>query len=197
MGAVARAHSRSTTCSWSRRYGWNRDILSMVIPSRWMAGGTGLDEFRKTMLTDDGALARLSTTQNATDVSRASDFKGGVCYFLWDRDNTRLMRSTPDSREMESRPNDHDALLDAHDVFIRDNRALSHSGTRSGVEASATMDTADQRGYPVRLGHELSLDYVQGQEPSRGSVALYRTVGTACNGSYRSLWHQQNAHLID
>ena len=59
----------------------------MIIPSRWFAGGKGLDEFRESMLTDDRmrSIDRLSRTHRTS--SRASDIKGGVCYFLWDRDN--------------------------------------------------------------------------------------------------------------
>ena len=39
-------------------------FLSMVIPSRWLAGGRGMDEFRETML-GDGHIRRLVVTAHA------------------------------------------------------------------------------------------------------------------------------------
>ena len=43
--------------------------LSMVIPSRWMAGGRGMDEFRKTMLTDRHVSHRLYAVSCGTQRS--------------------------------------------------------------------------------------------------------------------------------
>lgn len=60
-------------------------LLCMVIPSRWFAGGKGLDEFRESMLKDD-RLRVIHDYLTASDVFPGVGLKGGVCYFLWDRD---------------------------------------------------------------------------------------------------------------
>ncbi|MDI7774969.1 Eco57I restriction-modification methylase domain-containing protein [Asticcacaulis sp. EMRT-3] len=63
--------------------------MSMVIPARWFAGGKGLDEFRESMLADD-RLRSIHDYLSASDVFPGVGLKGGVCYFLWDRENRGL-----------------------------------------------------------------------------------------------------------
>jgi hypothetical protein len=98
--------------------------LSMVIPARWFAGGKGLDEFRESMLSDD-RLRSIDDYLSASDVFPGVGLKGGVCYFLWDRDNPGLCRVTTHFKDwpvsMASRP----LLEDGVDVFIRFNEGLS------------------------------------------------------------------------
>jgi site-specific DNA-methyltransferase (adenine-specific) len=60
--------------------------LAMIIPSRWFAGGMGLDSFREKMTTD-GHVRVLVDYANAKDCFPQNSISGGVCYFLWDRDN--------------------------------------------------------------------------------------------------------------
>ncbi|MBX3377999.1 MAG: Eco57I restriction-modification methylase domain-containing protein [Phycisphaeraceae bacterium] len=60
--------------------------LTMVIPARWFAGGKGLDAFRETML-KDRRLRSITDYLTASDLFPGIGLKGGVCYFLWDRDN--------------------------------------------------------------------------------------------------------------
>jgi site-specific DNA-methyltransferase (adenine-specific) len=55
----------------------------MVTPSRWFAGGRGLDEFRQEMLTDRRMRA-LVDYPDSREVFPGVDIAGGVSYFLWD-----------------------------------------------------------------------------------------------------------------
>ena len=74
--------------------------LTMVIPSRWFAGGKGLDEFRESMLTDDRTARTRRLSRTRTTCFPGVDIKGGVCYFLWDRDTSRPV---PMSRRIRGR----------------------------------------------------------------------------------------------
>ena len=60
--------------------------LAMIIPARWYAGGKGLDEFRAEMLKDKH-IRKLVDFENSNEVFPGVDVAGGICYFLWDRDN--------------------------------------------------------------------------------------------------------------
>jgi site-specific DNA-methyltransferase (adenine-specific) len=97
-------------------------LLMMVIPSRWMAGGLGLTEFRQTML-HDTRIRTLVDYQNAAEVFPSVGINGGICYFLWDASydgpcDVSTIRAGevlgPTSRS-----------LSEFDVLVRDNRALT------------------------------------------------------------------------
>ncbi len=99
-------------------------FLCMVIPARWFSGGMGLDEFRESMLTDD-RLRSIDDYLTASDVFPGVGLKGGVCYFLWDRDNpgtcdvTTYYKNEPPSTATRA------LLEEGADVFIRFNEGLS------------------------------------------------------------------------
>lgn len=59
-------------------------FVVMVTPSRWFAGGLGLDDFRDRMLKDKH-LRVLVDYAKMDSVFPGVDFEGGVSYFLWDR----------------------------------------------------------------------------------------------------------------
>lgn len=60
-------------------------FLSMIIPARWMTGGKGLDEFRGEMI-HDKHITVLHDFANAEECFAGVDIKGGICYFLRERD---------------------------------------------------------------------------------------------------------------
>lgn len=61
-------------------------FLVMITPSRWFSGGWGLDEFRNQMINSDH-LRVIHDFQNSSDCFTGVEIKGGVSYFLYDRDN--------------------------------------------------------------------------------------------------------------
>lgn len=95
--------------------------LSMIIPSRWFAGGKGLDDFRAKMLSDK-RLKTLVDYPNAEDCFPGVEIKGGVCYFLWDSkysgdcEVVSMLGGEEVSRANRS--------LDEYAVFIRFNESI-------------------------------------------------------------------------
>jgi len=98
--------------------------LSMIIPARWFAGGKGLDEFRESMLSDN-RLRSIDDYLSASDVFPGVGLKGGVCYFLWDRDNPGLCRVTTHFKDVQPSTASRQLLEEGLDVFIRFNEGLS------------------------------------------------------------------------
>jgi site-specific DNA-methyltransferase (adenine-specific) len=96
-------------------------FVSMVVPSRWMAGGRGLDEFRAKMLTS-GHLRYLTDFPDSGEAFPGVQIKGGVCYFLWDTDYNGPCNVTRIAGGVENvQPN---RALGEFDIFVRDERAL-------------------------------------------------------------------------
>lgn len=98
--------------------------LLMVIPARWFAGGKGLDEFRESMLKDN-RLRSIEDYLSAADVFPGVGLKGGVCYFLWERDNPGLCKVTTHFKDWPVSEATRPLLEDGVDVFIRFNEGLS------------------------------------------------------------------------
>lgn len=65
----------------------NAQYISMIMPSRWFAGGSwGLDDFRNRM-TSDHHLIKVVDYTNAKDLFPNISIGGGICYFLWNREH--------------------------------------------------------------------------------------------------------------
>jgi len=99
----------------------NPRYLSMIIPSRWMAGGLGLSDFRRSML-EDRRMRKLVDYERMDLVFPGVDFEGGVCFFLWDRDNEGPCEVTTVCGDETTGPVERN--LSEHDVLVRDIRAL-------------------------------------------------------------------------
>ncbi len=98
--------------------------LSLVIPSRWFAGGKGLDEFREAMLADD-RMRYINDYLSAADVFPGVGLKGGVCNFLWERDNPGQCRVTTHFKDWTPSTAVRPLFEPGADVFIRFNEGLS------------------------------------------------------------------------
>lgn len=97
-------------------------FLSMVIPSRWLAGGRGMDEFRKSMLTG-GHISHLVDYTKMSTAFPGVDFEGGVGYFLWDGNHQGDCKYSLMLGDEQQPPVAR--KLDEFDIFVRDTRAVS------------------------------------------------------------------------
>ena len=156
----------------------------MVIPARWFAGGKGLDEFRESMLTDD-RLRSIDDYLSASDVFPGVGLKGGVCYFLWDRDNPGPCRVTTHFKDWP--------VSTAQPSASRRGRGRVHPLQRRAVDpqegrccrewAIAVAVLPENKRFdrlvssrePFGLRHELSRARLQG---APGDVLVYQNGGT-------------------
>ena len=168
-------------------------FLSMVIPSRWMAGGRGLGEFRAEFL-GDRRVRTLVDYENAKDVFPTVGIGGGACYFLWDRENPGLCECVYHRNGVIIGP--HPRALDEFDVFVRDKRAVNilHKVVAAGERPFEELVSGDT---PFGLATNYS-DYARDVAPKDGQVRLYANVGTTrVRGAMAREKINKNSHLID
>ena len=99
--------------------------LCIIMPSRWMAGGKGLDEFRNAML-NDKQIAELHDFMHPEDVFPNTNNRGGVCYFMRNAnyDNTEHKVKVVTHYENYSHSTHRALRTDNLDIFVRDSQAI-------------------------------------------------------------------------
>ncbi len=96
--------------------------VCMITPSRWFAGGMGLDGFRKRML-ESKNFRNLVDFPDAADLFPGVQIKGGVSYFVWDKNyEGRCSVKTVQGEQVSEVT---DRYLGEHgEIFIRFNEAI-------------------------------------------------------------------------
>ena len=146
--------------------------VSMIIPSRWFAGGKGLDAFRERMLASTH-FRHLVDHPDATEIFPGVKIEGGVCYFLWDVTydgpcHFVLMRNDGPGPAM-------DRFLGEHgEIFIRFNEALPII-ERVTANTSRFLDESVSTRRPFGIGNDAAGGPVSTKAQS---VRLYSRSGT-------------------
>jgi site-specific DNA-methyltransferase (adenine-specific) len=97
------------------------NYLVMIIPSRWYAGGKGLDDFRSHMLNQQH-ISDLVDIPNSADCFPGVNIAGGICYFLWKKGYNGICRvSNMKEGKVSSTIS---RSLNEYDYFVRDNVAI-------------------------------------------------------------------------
>jgi site-specific DNA-methyltransferase (adenine-specific) len=121
--------------------------LTMVIPSRWFAGGRGLDDFRQEMLTDR-RLRSLVDHPDSREVFAGVDIAGGISYFLWDSSwngkcaVTTVSGGVPGTTESR--------YLNEYDILVRYNEAVPILKKVVGSSGGDTFDSMATQVAPIQ-----------------------------------------------
>lgn len=100
------------------------DYTCFITPSRWFAGGKGLDNFRNQML-NDNTMKELHDFLTPEDVFPNTNNRGGVCHFINDfsKTDSEVTVVTHKDNHVISRIK-RNLLIDGVDIFIRDSIAV-------------------------------------------------------------------------
>ena len=102
----------------------NPKYIVMIMPSRWMNGGFGLDEFRKIML-NDKHIRVLHDYLNSEECFPGITLAGGVCYFLRERDSEGTCKIFSHRENQDIIKEERYLFSEDADTFIRFHEALS------------------------------------------------------------------------
>ncbi|MGI6877184.1 Eco57I restriction-modification methylase domain-containing protein [Microbacterium sp. gxy059] len=151
-------------------------MLSMVMPARWYSGGKGLDDFRRDMLADD-RLRTLHDFPSSAEVFPGTEVKGGICYFLWERDNrgpAHVITHRADGSESSAvRP----LLESGADIFIRYNEAVGILKKVRDREAGAAGEARFMDLVSSRQPFGLGTSFRGGVQRSDGDLRVFQNGG--------------------
>ena len=164
--------------------------LAMVVPSRWLAGGRGLDEFRKEMLSSH-KLLRLVDFPVSREVFPNVEVKGGICYFLWAETHDGPCDVTVVRGDEETTTS---RQLDEFDVFVRDPRAVGilRKVLKAGERPITDILTAD-----TPFGIATNFDGFHDEQKSEDIALHYVRSGKRAIGFVPRSTITKNAALID
>lgn len=145
--------------------------IVMVTPARWYSGGKGLDDFRRSMLTD-GKMAEIHDFPETDMVFPGVNIRGGVSFFRWSEAHmgpTRVVNYSKNAPPLEmTRP----LLAAGVDTFVRYNEAVS---ILEKVRAR-NEPTMDERVYSRNVfGIPSNFTGFSPRRTERQSLLLYRS----------------------
>ena len=146
-------------------------FVVMIIPSRWFSGGLGLDTFRDKMISDRHIIELYDFIDSGDCFGKGVSIKGGVCYFLRDRDVERECHVVT---YYGGKISETFRLLkeSGSDVFIRRNEAVSIYHKVAGVREE-TFDRLVSGTKPFGL----STTYHGCQNSFPDSIVMYERNG--------------------
>ena len=164
--------------------------LSMVIPSRWLAGGRGLDDFRKEML-NSAKLSHLIDFPSSKEVFPSVQVEGGICYFLWSPENQGECEvSIVRGGEMTTSKR----KLDEFDVFVRESRSVE---ILRKVQAFHEKSITEMLTSDTPFGIATNFSAYRNVERKGDILLYYVNRGKRGTGFVARSAIQKNAQLID
>ncbi|MDY4630020.1 MAG: Eco57I restriction-modification methylase domain-containing protein [Prevotella sp.] len=142
--------------------------ISVIMPSKWFAGGKGLDDFRESTRVDKH-MEYMYDYVNAKDLFPTASIGGGICYFLWRNDYNGKCKFT---NVLAGHSSTKERYLDQFDVIVRYNEAINiiDSAVPEGSETIANIMLSRNPFGPS--------SNVRGDEiPSAGQVELMTSQG--------------------
>ncbi|MCK5293098.1 MAG: Eco57I restriction-modification methylase domain-containing protein, partial [Arcobacteraceae bacterium] len=134
----------------------NTNHIAMIMPTRWYAGGRGLNEFRDQML-NDIHISQLHDFLKPDLIFENINLRGGICYFIRDKDydNTKdLTKVYTYQNDLTPKINTRSLKTDGSDILIRHNLAIemlkkikSHSGFKTFENHISALRPFGFRGY--------------------------------------------------
>jgi len=116
-----------------------------VTPSRWMAGGKGLDKYRERMLSDK-RLRKIVDYPKLYEGFPGVKIRGGISYFVWERDSKGpcLVQTIWDGQPTGPAV---ERDLDTYDILVRRNEAVPIL-EKVRAKKEATLDQRVSSGKP-------------------------------------------------
>ena len=138
--------------------------LVMITPSRWFAGGKGLDTFRENML-NDNHLVKLIDYADSAECFPGVTIAGGVSYFLWDKDYNGICSvSNIKGGEIASTV---DRALNEYSIFVRDNIAIDIIRKTKNINKQSLADVvysrncfdliSGEKGHPIKTDIDIKM----------------------------------------
>ncbi|MFM2083712.1 MAG: hypothetical protein RLY95_530 [Pseudomonadota bacterium] len=149
----------------------NPRFLSMIIPARWFSGGKGLDDFREEML-NDNRIREIHDFPDATAVFPGVQIKGGVCYFLWKRDERGICSVSSRSGDRVTSVLERSLLEQGAETFIRYNEGVSIL-----KKVLLLQETSLRQLISSRKPFGFDTTFKGKKTPFAGSVLLYQNGG--------------------
>lgn len=149
-------------------------LVSLITPSLWMTGGTGLHDFRRYML-ENNHIQFLYDYEISNDLFPTVNIAGGVSYFLWNQNKSGKTLHIYKKRDGSVQKTLVNMAANGTDIFIRDNMALNilnkvgslNSNFRSFMELVSTYS-------PFANGVVGNYKNLFLEKPTKTSVKIYR-----------------------
>lgn len=104
--------------------GLRPNYISLIMPSKWMIGGRGLQLFRKEM-SEDERLSKIFDYEDDSVIFPSTHIDGGICYFLWDKNHTGKLYYTYQPQNGARFSEERSLLSEESQFVIRDYRRQS------------------------------------------------------------------------